>query len=359
MSLHDGAAALLRVRPGSRKPALVWARLAFDGSGEATVLDRSHPEVAVLARSGGVYTLGVPRAAHYQPAGPVALLGAASPFPKLSEPDFAGGTIKATFIDAATPPTSTTGTLLLLGFTGEPFVAKRWTPLDFGDRLVFFVDGARFVDFGTPDYLLIDRAHARNFQQSTLANQPTHSGGAMVLDGTDRVSRVGPALPALRRYSVAFRFSDTGGATSLEVLLALGHPGVAPSKLLNVRTAGTGTRLEWYSNQGARRVDVPYAATATMRTMVLVFNADAAADAQRARAWIDGVEVATTKAAGDLTLPTLPVLETDSFTLFTGDDATGSLRPWVGNVEWCTLISDAISEPEVALLSAWETAFFA
>jgi hypothetical protein len=99
----------------------VWARLAFDGSGDATVLDRSHPEVAVLARSGGVYTLGVPRGAHYQPAGPVSLLGAASPFPKFSEPDVANGTIKTTFIDASTPPTSTTGTLLLMGFTGAPF----------------------------------------------------------------------------------------------------------------------------------------------------------------------------------------------------------------------------------------------
>jgi len=124
MSLHEGSAALLRVKTGNRgRPALVWGAWLFDASGDPVLIAKSHAELAITGKSSGVYSLTLPRCALYIPGGPPALImpdaTAVAPEPHYRSLDSVAGTVQAVWLDASTVvPENAIGTVFLLGMTG-------------------------------------------------------------------------------------------------------------------------------------------------------------------------------------------------------------------------------------------------
>jgi len=124
VSLHEGNAALLRVKTGNRgRPGIVWGIWRFDASSNAVLIAKSHAELAITGRSGGVYSLTLPRCALYLPMGPPALImpdaTAVTPSPHFRSLNSVAGTVDAVWVAAATAPIENAqGSIMLLGMTG-------------------------------------------------------------------------------------------------------------------------------------------------------------------------------------------------------------------------------------------------
>lgn len=121
MALHDGAAAILRIRTGSRgRPGLIAATFTFGAAGAMTIDWKSHPEIDFVSLTDGVYTMRVPQAGTYVPLGTGASCSEDDSTPTARAFDGIAGTCEVIFASAAAPPgNGEKGSISILGLTGR------------------------------------------------------------------------------------------------------------------------------------------------------------------------------------------------------------------------------------------------